>query len=203
GPWRFRTGDDARYSAREYDEEAWETIPVPERWERAGHPGYDGFAWYRCRFALPVAPAGRTAYLELGKIDDVDETFVNGVKVGQTGAFPPGYRGERQGFRRCPVPADALNWGGDNVLAVRVYDGGGGGGLWSVRRERPPPARSSSGPPATWCKAWWTSQRRVGISGAACYGLARRTSTPGRTRSPSRCREACAPRHARPTCPAP
>ncbi len=151
GPWRFRTGDDARYGARDYDEEAWEVISVPERWERAGHPGYDGFAWYRCRFSLPVAPAGRTAYLELGKIDDVDETFVNGVKVGQTGAFPPSYRSERQGFRRYPVPADALNWGGDNVLAVRVYDGGGGGGIWSVRRERPPRSWVIEGLPR-----WWT-----------------------------------------------
>jgi len=151
GPWRFRTGDDARYGAREYDEEAWETIPVPERWERAGHPGYDGFAWYRCRFSLPVAAAGRTAYLELGKIDDVDETFVNGVEVGQTGAFPPGFRSERQAFRRYRVPADALNWGGDNVLAVRVYDGGGGGGLWSVRRERPPRSWTIEGLPR-----WWT-----------------------------------------------
>jgi len=151
GPWRFRTGDDARYGAREYDEEAWETIAVPERWERAGHPGYDGFAWYRCRFSLPVAPAGRTAYLELGKVDDVDETFVNGVKVGQTGAFPPAYHSEWRAFRRYRVPADALNWGGDNVLAVRVYDGGGDGGLWSVRRERPPRSWIIEGLPR-----WWT-----------------------------------------------
>src|SRR5207302_218309 len=106
---------------------------------------------YRCRFSLPVAAAGRTAYLELGKIDDVDETFVNGVEVGQTGAFPPGFRSERQAFRRYRVPADALNWGGQNVLAVRVYDGGGGGGIWSVRRESPPSTWVVEGAPR-----WWT-----------------------------------------------
>src|SRR2546429_3388761 len=134
GPWRFRTGDDARYSAREYDEEAWETIPVPERWERAGHPGYDGFAWYRCRFALPVAPAGRTAYLELGKVDDVDETFVNGVKVGQTGAFPPAYHSEWRALRRARVPAPPPNRGGGKRLGARAFRAGGGGGV--LRRGR-------------------------------------------------------------------
>jgi melibiase-like protein len=158
-PWRFRTGDDARYGARDYDEEAWEAIPVPDRWERAGHPGYDGFAWYRVRFALPPLPTGRTVgpsdsqpvYLELGKIDDVDETFLNGLKVGQTGGFPPSYRSEWQAFRRYRVPADALNWGGENVLAVRVYDGGRDGGVWSVRRDRPPGSWVVEGAPR-----WWT-----------------------------------------------
>src|SRR3989442_974206 len=52
-PWHFRTGDDPRYAAREDDESAGETIPVPQRWERAGHPDYGGFAWDRTRFPLP------------------------------------------------------------------------------------------------------------------------------------------------------
>ena len=53
GPWRLRTGDDARYAARVFDEDAWETVTVPHRWEDAGHADYHGFAWYRTRFALP------------------------------------------------------------------------------------------------------------------------------------------------------
>ena len=167
GPWHFRTGDDATYATRDFDEAAWETIAVPKRWEEAGHPSYDGFAWYRTRFSLPPLPPlppaaagqskavdggqGRSVYLELGKIDDVDETFVNGVRVGQTGAFPPQYRSEWSTYRRYRVPADALNRGGQNVLAVRVYDGGGGGGIWSVRREPPPSTWVVEGAPR-----WWT-----------------------------------------------
>ena len=161
GPWHFRTGDDATYGTRDFDEAAWETIAVPQRWEEAGHPSYDGFAWYRTRFPLPAPPPGwsrpveggrgRSLYLELGKIDDVDETFVNGVRVGQTGDFPPRYRSEWSTYRRYRVPADALNWGGQNVLAVRVYDGGGGGGIWSVRRESPPSTWVVEGAPR-----WWT-----------------------------------------------
>ena len=153
GPWKFRTGDDARYATREFDETAWETIPVPARWEQAGHPDFDGYAWYRARFTLPPSPPARSAYLELGKVAEVDETFINGVQVGQTGAFPPDSRGEPDAFRRYRVPSDALNWGGENVLAVRVYDGGGAGrgGLWSVRRDRPANIWIAEGAPR-----WWT-----------------------------------------------
>jgi len=148
GPWRFRTGDDPRYSARDYDDETWETLPVPQVWEVAGHPDYDGQAWYRTRFTLPAGRSGgpadeRAVVLELGKVDDADETFVNGQKVGET-------RGWRR-YRRYLVPANLLNWGGENVLAIRVLDGGGPGGLWSVRRDRPA---------ATWvvegAARWWT-----------------------------------------------
>ncbi len=150
GPWRFRTGDDARYAARDYDEETWETIPVPQNWERAGHPDYNGVAWYRTHFTLPPAPtgtvkdsAGRPVFLELGKVDDADETFVNGLKVGETHGWLT--------YRRYPVPPETLNWGGENVLAVRVTDGGGGGGLWSVRRDRPAATWVVEGAPR-----WWT-----------------------------------------------
>jgi melibiase-like protein len=153
GPWKFRTGDDPGYATREYDETAWEAIPIPAPWEQAGHPAYAGYAWYRVRVTLPPSPPGRSAYLELGKVAEVDEAFVNGVSVGQTGAFPPGFRGEPDAFRRYRVPSDALNWGGENVLAVRVYEGGGGsrGGLWSVRRDRPANVWIAEGGPR-----WWT-----------------------------------------------
>jgi hypothetical protein len=86
--------------------------------------------------------------LELGKIDDADETFVNGTKVGQTGDFPPHHVGAREAFRRYALPGDALNWGGENVVAIRTY---GGGGLWSVRRDRPAGGWIVEGAPA-----WWT-----------------------------------------------
>jgi len=176
GPWRLRTGDDPRYATREFDEDAWETVAVPKPWEEAGHPDYDGYAWYRTRFSLPPAPRGRSVSLELGKIDDADETFLNGVKLGQTGAFPPNYRSEWQAYRRYRVPVDALNWGGENVLAVRVYDGGGAGGIWSVRRDAPPAQWVVEGAPRWWTVALinWDDEPRqlsvplgtLGITGA-------------------------------------
>ena len=152
GPWRFRTGDDPTYGARGFDEETWETIHVPQRWGEAGHRDYVGLAWYRARFELPKPSEGKTEprnlFLELGRIADADETFVNGVKVGQTGDLSQGGRGEAQAYRRYRVPLETLNWGGENVVAVRVL---GSGGIWSVRRSRPPRVWVAEGAPR-----WWT-----------------------------------------------
>ena len=143
GPWRFRTGDDPRYAARDYDDDTWETIVVPQVWERAGHPDYDGQAWYRTRFSLSPGRADRPVVLELGKVDDGDETFVNGQKVGDTSGW--------RTYRRYALPANLLNWGGENVLAIRVQDGGGPGGFWNVRRDRPAATWVVEGAPR-----WWT-----------------------------------------------
>ena len=152
GPWRFRTGDDPAYRTREYDEAAWDTIPVPARWGEAGHRDYTGFGWYRTRFSLPSPGSERSLYLELGKIADADEAFLNGVKVGQTGDFPPSERAAPQAYRRYRVASETLNWGGDNVLALRVLGGAGaGGGLWSVQRDAPSRAWVTEGAPR-----WWT-----------------------------------------------
>ncbi|HET7296557.1 MAG TPA: hypothetical protein VFI66_05405, partial [Gemmatimonadales bacterium] len=152
GPWRFRTGDDPAYASRELDAATWETMPVGRRWEDVGHQGYAGIAWYRTRFDLPVRSGPGAvppdAALELGKIADADETFVNGVRVGQTGDIGTG-RGDPQAYRRYAVASGVLNWGGENVLAVRVL---GGGGIWSLHRDRPPRAWVVEGAPR-----WWTA----------------------------------------------
>jgi hypothetical protein len=169
GPWRFRTGDDTRYAARDYDDDTWETIPVPLTWEQAGHPDYDGSAWYRTHFTLPAAShAPDTLRLDLGKVDDGDETFINGVKVGSSSGW--------RRYRRYAVPAAALNWGGDNVLAVHVTDTGGPGGLWSFTRDRPASTWIVEGAPHWWTLGLlnWDDEPRtvtqslaaVGISGA-------------------------------------
>ena len=142
GPWRFRTGDDPRYALRDFDDDAWETISVPLNWEQAGHPDYDGHAWYRTRFTLP-AVADSSARLELGKIDDNDETFINGARIGSTNGW--------SGYRRYVLPAATLNWGGENVLAIHVVDTGGPGGFWSVTRDRPAGTWIVEGAPK-----WWT-----------------------------------------------
>ncbi len=54
-------------------------------------------------------------------VDDIDTTWVNGVKVGATVGYNL--------VRKYAVPAGVLK-PGRNVVAVRVLDTGGGGGIW-------------------------------------------------------------------------
>ncbi|MGH7520405.1 MAG: alpha-galactosidase [Gemmatimonadales bacterium] len=167
GPWRFRTGNDARYAARDFDDDTWETIVVPVTWEQAGHPDYDGPAWYRTRFTLPSAPRSLPpVHLDLGKVDDVDETFINDTRIGGTNGW--------RRYRRYPVPASVLNWGGENVLAVHVTDSGGAGGVWSVTRDRPASTWIVEGAPRWWTLVLvnWDEEPRTVAQNLSALGIA-------------------------------
>ena len=129
GQWLFHPGDDLGWAAPALDESGWETQPVPGKWEENGHPDLDGYAWYRVHFRLPPDEVLRPLGVELGQIDDADEVFLNGTWIGRTGGFPPQIRPAPNVRRVYPLPARHLNWGADNVLAVRIFDASGSGGL--------------------------------------------------------------------------
>jgi sialate O-acetylesterase len=78
--WIFTIGDDPAYKNEVVDESKWIKIRVPGNWEDQGFPNYDGFAWYRLHFEVDDDLGEQPLYLFLGKIDDLDETFLNGVR---------------------------------------------------------------------------------------------------------------------------
>ncbi len=129
GDWKFELGDNARWADPKFDDNRWSEIYVPARWEDEGYPGYDGYAWYRRHFDVSNDWQAKDLLLDLGMIDDVDETYVNGQLVGSMGAFPPEYSSAYNVERRYSIPYDILKPGDDNVIAVRVYDDGGVGGI--------------------------------------------------------------------------
>jgi alpha-L-fucosidase 2 len=109
----------------------WLSVRVPGPWERSGPSElarYDGFAWYRVFVSLDAAALASDATLELGAIDDADECFVNGTRVGGTGGMPPAAATAWNESRRYTVPKSALREGW-NTIAVRVHDSGGNGGI--------------------------------------------------------------------------
>ncbi|MBL8360993.1 MAG: family 43 glycosylhydrolase [Rubrivivax sp.] len=98
----------------------WPTLQAPQWWESQGLAGLDGVVWYRRSVVLTPAQAAGVAVLHLAKVDDHDDTYVNGVHVGSTR--------HHDTPRRYPLPAGLLR-AGANTIAVRVTDLGGYGGL--------------------------------------------------------------------------
>lgn len=136
GLWRFTTGDDMDWKEPDFDDSDWQQLLVPLRWETQGYEGYDGFAWYRKKFRLNKNLGSEKLILLLGKIDDLDETYLNGERIGRTGRI---YRfSERVNIRGDEwlelrayyIPSEYLNLDGENVIAVRVYDGLISGGIY-------------------------------------------------------------------------
>ncbi len=134
--WRFNTGDDLAWAQPEFNDSAWEPIEVGKPWEKAGHNGYDGYAWYRLRIRIPKAASEHPYFkhyqkltLSLGAVDDVDVTYFNGVEVGRTGSVPDDVQGHYKTNRRYDVPAKHIRWDAENVIAVRVFDSDGDGGM--------------------------------------------------------------------------
>ena len=112
--------------------EEWTLVPVPGAWSSV--PGldlasYDGIAWYRTFVIVPPEWTDTDLTLELGKIDDSDETFVNGRRVGATGTFPPEAKTAWSVSRRYTIPAATVRPGRPNLIAMRVHDSGGEGGI--------------------------------------------------------------------------
>jgi cephalosporin-C deacetylase-like acetyl esterase len=137
GGWQFKTGDDKAWASPQWKDADWHNIAVGMTWEAALlKDGYDGFAWYRKTIIVPehlkkTVKRGKSMILKLGMIDDADETFFNGVKIGAKGKFPPDYASAWDEPRQYLVPFELIRFGEPNVIAVRVYDQMGGGGLHS------------------------------------------------------------------------
>ena len=129
--WRFHTGDDAAWKAPNYDDSAWTLFASPATYQELPDFAPNSYGWYRRKISVPADLRGKAVELIVGKVDDVDETFINGVKVGATGTVAPDYRGAYNELRHYPVPATLLKGDGSDVVAVRVYNGEGAGGIFA------------------------------------------------------------------------
>ena len=134
GLWKFKTGDDPSYKEPDYNAGDWNEILVPSFWENQGYRDYDGFAWYRKTFRNTKAMSDEKMVVLLGKIDDIDEVYLNGEFIGSTGNFNNTDRKSSgadyyDALRGYLIPRNILKRG-QNVIAVRVYDFRKGGGIY-------------------------------------------------------------------------
>ena len=131
GEWKFSKGDDLRWKDPAWNDVSWQIVNLPAPWEEHSNYTEDNvFGWFRREVTVPADLQGKDIMLNVGKIDDADETYFNGVKVGGLGHFPPQYVTAWDVNRRYKVPRELIHYGGRNSIAVRVFDGVGPGGIY-------------------------------------------------------------------------
>ncbi|MFW6289416.1 MAG: sialate O-acetylesterase [Mariniphaga sp.] len=110
------------WAGLDYNDENWRKIKTPMYWENQGYIDIDGIGWYRKDIRLNEQQTNANLTLHLGKIDDSDITFFNGIEIGKT-------ENKYDQERIYTIDKKYLK-PGRNVIAVRVQDTGGNGGIW-------------------------------------------------------------------------
>ena len=137
GSWYFRLDPNDSGKKRGWQNSAsfgngWTTIKVPAFWESQRIPekfgntaSYDGIAWYAKQIILPESFRNRDLVFSVNAIDDLDETYVNGVLIGSTDETTKGYWAAPRNYR---IPAE-LTKSGKLTVIIRVTDLRGDGGI--------------------------------------------------------------------------
>ena len=136
---RFHKGDAPHgWMKPDFDDSAWDVIAIPDKWHGEGL-----YAQYRIKFDVPEgfitnAPYKQYAICDLAYIDDCDEAYLNGVKIGKSGVMPHEGMGYSawDSHRVYQIDSGILKEG-ENILTVLVWNrrtrGGVYGGPFKVR----------------------------------------------------------------------
>jgi len=133
--WKLKKGDEMEWKEPNFDDSKWQDVFVPAKWDFQGYREYDGFMWYRVTFNVSSSLKDDNYVLMLGKVDDIDETYLNGELIGRTGRIRSDgsvrkIRDEWTRYRGYRIPSGTLKPAQKNVLAVRVFDHFSWGGIY-------------------------------------------------------------------------
>jgi alpha-L-fucosidase len=120
GKWLFKRGDSSDWKKPDLDDSDWRRVTLPA--ETYPYTQEIDFHWFRKKIFVPKEFEGCGLLLTLGKIDGADITFFNGRRVGSMSRIPFGdERPMWEDTRRYRVPPEAIKYGRQNVIAVRIY----------------------------------------------------------------------------------
>jgi sialate O-acetylesterase len=98
----------------------WKRITMPKAWEATEIGNADGYVWFKKDFEVDATLAGKPLTINIGPVDDQDQTYLNGSLIGTTNGWDTN--------RSYNVAANIMK-AGKNTITVRVFDSGGGGGM--------------------------------------------------------------------------
>jgi len=112
--WRFLKADASDAWKVDYDDSKWEVVSLPHGleylpMEASGCVNYQGIAWYRKHFSVDPSLKSKRVFLHFEAIMGKSKIWVNGKLMKEHfGGFLPAILDV----------TDALNWDGENVVAV-------------------------------------------------------------------------------------
>jgi len=135
GLWKAQIGDKSSYGNADFNDSQWEEVAVPSTWEIIGWKNIDGFAWYRKHVKISSDLKDKKLVLVLGRIEDSDRVYLNGVLIGLTGNMVdskgPSSHDSWNKERVYYLPNHLIQWNQINVIAVQVYDSRERGGIYT------------------------------------------------------------------------
>ncbi|MDN3492733.1 sialate O-acetylesterase [Winogradskyella bathintestinalis] len=117
--WKSLNFKDLKAAEKDYNDSNWSYKMLPGRFDDLKEGEIDGAIWFRKSVFIDDISSDYT--LELGAIDDMDATYINGHYVG--GFMGHGHSGTK---RKFTVPKSILV-NGKNTIAIRAIDAGGPG----------------------------------------------------------------------------
>ena len=156
--WLQKMRSDTTPASFSFDDSAWKEMRLPTRdgWEHGGRDGLDGSVWFRTCFVLPAQLVGKDFTIHLGRIRDLDFTYVNGRLIGTSSGND----------NRAYTIDGSLMKPGKNVIAVQVINFYDKGGFTGPRHAKEafvlfPQESEASGVtlPATW--KYWIQDRNA------------------------------------------
>ncbi len=117
-------GEDTLFAAADLDVSGWIKMKIPGMWEQTEVGAFDGAGWFRMSVNVPKSQLGKDLVLSVAPPDDADQTWFNGVKVGESK--------EWKVVRKYKIPAKLVKEG-KNIITVRLLDFQGDGGFMGTK----------------------------------------------------------------------
>ena len=128
--WKEKATLHKKYAAENFDDHNWPAMELPtiNGWEQVSKmDGLDGELWFRTSFDLPPSMLGKDLTIDLGRIRDLDVTYINGHFIGSQ---------EGNTLKRSYTIKAAYLHQGKNVLAVQVLNFFDKGGFTGVKENK-------------------------------------------------------------------
>jgi len=131
--WRFspdkkNIGTSEKWYAVSFDDSQWAMLDAGKKWEEQGYPDLDGYAWYRKTIDIPEDWKGKDVWVKFAAVNDAYDLYLNGEHMSYFGAANVTFA-DKPSFTKV---TDKINYGGENLITVRVNDWGNSGGLWRL-----------------------------------------------------------------------